>query len=118
MLRNLVDQYPLVWMAEVNGLLVDLRDLPREVQEIAFAKGMIPYLPADKDKAAGVPNTPYQKPGEEPTSPPAPNPGTHPRWSFRGTLECRSSSPSFERVIRLTWMRLRSSIGCVNIQHF
>jgi hypothetical protein len=29
-------------MAEVNGLLVDLRDMPREVQEIAFERGMIP----------------------------------------------------------------------------
>ena len=37
------------WMAEVNSLLVDLRDMPREVQEIAFAKGIIPYLPADQD---------------------------------------------------------------------
>ena len=32
-------------MAEVNGLLVDLRDMPRDVQEIAFAKGMIPLHP-------------------------------------------------------------------------
>jgi hypothetical protein len=35
-------------MAEVNGLLVDLRDMPREVHEIAFAKGIIPYIPADQ----------------------------------------------------------------------
>ena len=49
MLRSLVDRSPLVWMAEVNGLLVDLRDMPREVQEIAFAKGMIPYIPADQE---------------------------------------------------------------------
>ena len=35
-------------MAEVNGLLVDLRDMPRDVQEIAFAKGLIPYIPADR----------------------------------------------------------------------
>jgi hypothetical protein len=36
------------WMVEVNGLLLDLRDMPRDVQEIAFAKGMIPYIPADR----------------------------------------------------------------------
>jgi hypothetical protein len=48
MLRSLVDQIPLVWLAEVNGLLVDLRDMPREVQVIAYAKGMIPYIPADQ----------------------------------------------------------------------
>ena len=40
---------PLIWMAEVNGLLVDLRDMPREVQAIAFERGMIPYIPADQD---------------------------------------------------------------------
>jgi hypothetical protein len=46
-LPSLVDSNPLVWMAEVNGLLVDLRTMPREVQEVAFAKGIIPYIPAD-----------------------------------------------------------------------
>jgi hypothetical protein len=43
-----MDKNPLVWMAEVNGYLVDLRHMPREVQEIAFEKGMIPYIPADR----------------------------------------------------------------------
>jgi len=49
MLPSLVDQNPLVWMAEVNGVLVDLRDMPRELQVIAYEKGMIPYVPADKE---------------------------------------------------------------------
>jgi hypothetical protein len=48
-LQRLLDVNPLVWMAEVNGILVDLRHMPREVQEIAFHKGMIPYIPADRD---------------------------------------------------------------------
>jgi hypothetical protein len=48
-LPSLLDANPLVWMAEVNGILVDLRQLPREVQKIAFDKGMIPYIPADRD---------------------------------------------------------------------
>jgi hypothetical protein len=47
-LPSLIEQNPLVWMAEVNGMLVDLRHMPREVQEIAFEKGMIPYIPADR----------------------------------------------------------------------
>jgi len=47
-LQRLLDQNPVVWMAEVNGILVDLRQMPREVQEIAFQKGMIPYIPADR----------------------------------------------------------------------
>jgi hypothetical protein len=29
--------------------IVDLRTMPREVQEIAFEKGMIPYIPADQE---------------------------------------------------------------------
>ena len=48
MVRSLTEKSPLVWMAEVNGLLVDLRDMPREVQEIAFEDGLIPYIPADR----------------------------------------------------------------------
>jgi hypothetical protein len=47
-LPSLLDQNPLVWMAEVNGFLDDLRDMPREVQQIAFDEGMIPYIPADE----------------------------------------------------------------------
>jgi uncharacterized NAD-dependent epimerase/dehydratase family protein len=39
MLRSIVDQNPLVWMAEVNGLLVDVRDMPREVQVTAYGTG-------------------------------------------------------------------------------
>jgi hypothetical protein len=41
-LPSLLDQNLLVWMAQVNGVLVNLRDMPREVQEIAFEKGMTP----------------------------------------------------------------------------
>jgi hypothetical protein len=49
MLRSIVDRNPLVWIAEVNGLLVDVRDMPREVQVIAYEKGLIPYVPADQE---------------------------------------------------------------------
>ena len=48
MLKSIADQNPLLWMAEVNGLLVDLRETPREVQVIAYEQGMIPYIPADQ----------------------------------------------------------------------
>jgi hypothetical protein len=33
---------------EVNGFLRDIRHAPRELQEAAFAKGLIPYIPADR----------------------------------------------------------------------
>src|SRR5262249_12337674 len=45
-LPSFVDMNPLVWIVEINGILIGLRDMPREVQEIAYAKGIIPYIPA------------------------------------------------------------------------
>jgi hypothetical protein len=33
-------------VAEVNGMLVDMREMPREVQVIAYEKGLILYIPA------------------------------------------------------------------------
>ena len=47
-LRGLMDQNPMAWMIEVNGLIADARRLPREIQEVAFHKGLIPYIPADR----------------------------------------------------------------------
>jgi len=47
-LPSLVGENPMVWMLEMNGLMVDVRQMPREVQEIAFRKGLIPYIPADR----------------------------------------------------------------------
>lgn len=37
---------PVAWMLEVNGFVVDARYLPVEVQELAYAKGLIPYVPS------------------------------------------------------------------------
>ena len=48
-LPSLIDQNPLVWTVTVNGIVVDLREMPREVQVIAYEKGIIPYVPADRD---------------------------------------------------------------------
>lgn len=47
-LPSRMDANPLIWMLEVNGLIVDIRRLPLEVQDIAFAKGLIPYVPGRK----------------------------------------------------------------------
>ena len=41
---------PMVWMVMVDGMVVDIRRMPRELQEAAFAKGVIPYIPADGQK--------------------------------------------------------------------
>ncbi len=37
-------------MLSVNGLLMDIRQAPREAQEVAFRKGLIPYIPADRQQ--------------------------------------------------------------------
>lgn len=44
-LPSLLRQNPLVWMIQVNGLIVDARRASREIQEEAFRQGLIPYLP-------------------------------------------------------------------------
>jgi hypothetical protein len=36
---------------QVNGFVVDARRLQREVQEEAYRKGLIPYVPAEKPVA-------------------------------------------------------------------
>jgi hypothetical protein len=48
-LPSLAQRNPLTWMAEINGVVVDLRYMSRDVQEFAFAKGVIPYIPTDKE---------------------------------------------------------------------
>ena len=47
-LPSMMDENPMVWMLEVNGFLMDIRHAPRELQEVAFEKGLIPYVPADR----------------------------------------------------------------------
>jgi hypothetical protein len=42
---SMLDQNPLVWMLEINGLIIDVRHAPREIQEAAFRRGLIPYIP-------------------------------------------------------------------------
>ena len=40
-----VDGSPAAWFIEVNGMLLDARDLPLEIQVEAYLKGIIPYVP-------------------------------------------------------------------------
>lgn len=47
-LPSRMDENPVVWMLEVNGFLMDIRNAPRELQEVAFEQGLIPYIPADR----------------------------------------------------------------------
>ena len=47
-LPSRMEQNPIAWMIQINDLIVDARQLPRKLQEEAFRKGLIPYLPADQ----------------------------------------------------------------------
>jgi len=51
-LPSRLDANPLVWMLQVNGLMVDVRRMPLEVQEMAFEQGFIPYIPGKKEGGA------------------------------------------------------------------
>jgi hypothetical protein len=46
-LPGLVDKNPMAWVISVNGFNVDARSLPRNYQEEAFRKGLIPYIPGN-----------------------------------------------------------------------
>jgi hypothetical protein len=45
-LPSKMDSNPMAWMIMVNGFIVDARSLPLETQEIAYEKGLIPYIPS------------------------------------------------------------------------
>ena len=53
-LPSRLDDISMIWMLEVNGFIMDIRRCPREAQVVAFEKGLIPYIPADRaDGSAG-----------------------------------------------------------------
>ncbi len=47
-LPSRMEANPLVWMIQFNGFMVDARHLSLEIQDIAYAKGLIPYVPGRK----------------------------------------------------------------------
>ena len=47
-LRRLTDQNPFVWTLIIDGLMVDTRELPRELQEALIEEGYLPYMPPPK----------------------------------------------------------------------
>ncbi len=51
-LASRIDSNPLAWLIQVNGLIVDARAMPREVQEEACRKGLIPHLPQATERQA------------------------------------------------------------------
>jgi hypothetical protein len=57
-LNEITDSNPLTWMVELDGLPIDVRMLPVTLQRQAYAKGLIPYVPGDKEdeEAQGEPD--------------------------------------------------------------
>jgi len=47
-LPSKIGDNPMAWYVTVNGLIMDARYMPREIQEEAYRKGLIPYIPADR----------------------------------------------------------------------
>ena len=48
-IAELIDENPMVWMLSVNGFTMDVRNAPHDVQDEAFSKGLIPYIPYQKE---------------------------------------------------------------------
>jgi hypothetical protein len=48
-LPSRMDRNPMAWYIMVEGMIMDARGLPRHIQEIAYEKGLIPYIPADHE---------------------------------------------------------------------
>jgi Domain of unknown function (DUF6398) len=47
--RDMLDANPRVWLIEVDGLVLDARMLPEEIQVEAWRRGLIPYVPAHRE---------------------------------------------------------------------
>ncbi len=55
----------LVWMLSVNGMMMDIRHVPREIQEAAYRQGLIPYIPAEDGTPAADQSTGELVPGPD-----------------------------------------------------
>jgi hypothetical protein len=55
MLRRRIEESSMAWMVQIGGFIVDARRLKREVQEEAFRKGLIPYVPGEQPQGGEAP---------------------------------------------------------------
>lgn len=46
---SMLEQHPFIWMLEVDGIVMDIRHAPIEFQRAAFARGLIPFVPGDRN---------------------------------------------------------------------
>ncbi len=47
-LPSRMDSNPMAWYIMVDGMILDARRLNRDIQVVAYNKGLIPYIPADR----------------------------------------------------------------------
>lgn len=50
-LPSRMERNPMAWMISVDGFILDVRSAPRAIQEEAYRKGLIPYLPGTEPPA-------------------------------------------------------------------
>ena len=51
-LPSRIEENRLIWMMQLdNGLIIDIRQAPREAQVAAYERGLIPYIPADRESS-------------------------------------------------------------------
>lgn len=54
-LPSMLEQNPRAWLILVDGFIIDARSAPREIQEVAYRKGLIPYIPEEEKPAEAPP---------------------------------------------------------------
>lgn len=72
-LPSRMDRNPMVWMVEVDGFIHDARNMPLSIQEIAYEKGLIPYIPALKQSISESDHS-TERMAIEPSEPQDPSP--------------------------------------------
>ena len=80
-LRSKLGSNPLVWMVEVDGFLMDARNMARHDQAQLYENGLIPFIPEPKQPALAAESTP-PKPKSKPnpkSTPADPNHATAPK---------------------------------------
>ena len=48
-LPSKLEDHPMAWMISYDGMILDARSLPLHIQEVAYSKGLIPYVPGMKE---------------------------------------------------------------------
>lgn len=46
-LPSLIKDNPMVWLISFDGIIIDVREAPYEIQIAAYEVGVIPYIPDD-----------------------------------------------------------------------